>query len=124
LAYIDNNNNVYVSKYDAATDMYINPTQVTLNTAINNQFSIKLSPDGTILTLYKSILYIYRYNQVSTVYEYVQQLTYSYNNQQIDFFNVFISTSNYRILTANKYYYSYYERNDAKLVIFEGYKTY
>ncbi len=113
-----------MSKYDAATDMYINPTQVTLNTAINNQFSIKLSPDGTILTLYKSILYIYRYNQVSTVYEYVQQLTYSYNNQQIDFFNVFISTSNYRILTANKYYYSYYERNDAKLVIFEGYKTY
>jgi hypothetical protein len=103
LAYIDNNNEVYVSKYDAATDMYINPTKVTLNTDITNQFTIKLSPDGTILTLFKLYLYIYRYNKVSTVYEYVQALNYNYNGG-IDFYDVSISTSNYRIVTNNKYW--------------------
>jgi hypothetical protein len=117
LAYIDNNNDVYVSKYDAASDMYINLTKVILNTAVNNQYNIKLSPDGTILTLYKSILYIYRYNQVSTVYEYVQQLTYIYSGDQLDFFDVFISNSNTRIVTSNKYTYSNGFK-DKKLVIF------
>lgn len=83
--------------------MYINPIKVTLNTPITSQFTIKLSPDGTILTLFKLYLYIYRYNQVSTVYEYVQALNYDYNGG-IDFYDVYISRSNYRIVTNNKYW--------------------
>jgi hypothetical protein len=117
LAYIDNNNDVYVSKYDAATDKYINSVKIILNTAIDNLYTIKLSPDGTILTLYNTILYIYRYNQV--VYEYVQQLTYSYANNILDFTNVFISTSNTRIMTFHKS-----PDGKGKLLIFEGYTTY
>jgi hypothetical protein len=121
LAYIDNHNDVYVSKYDAGTDKYINSIKVILHTSIDNLYNIKLSPDGTVLTLYKSILYIYRDNQ--GVYEYVQQLTYIYNNVQVDFFDVFLSISNNRIMTANKYK-NESAINNAKLVIFEGYKIY
>jgi hypothetical protein len=121
LAYIDNNNDVYMSKYDAASDMYINPTKVILNTAINNKYNIKLSPDGTILTLYKSILYIYKYNQ--GVYEYAQQLTFIYANKQPEFVNVFISISNTRIMTVSNTEATNGGMN-AKLVIFEGYKTF
>ncbi len=72
LAYIDNNNNVYVSKYDGATDIYINPKKVTLGSTISSTYSIKLSPDGTILTIFELSLYVYRYNQVSNEYVYDQ----------------------------------------------------
>ena len=30
LSYIDNNNEVYISKYDSLNDIYTNPTKVTL----------------------------------------------------------------------------------------------
>jgi hypothetical protein len=68
IAYIDNNNEVYISKYDSVTDMYINPLKIILSNMIDNNYNIKLSDDGKLLILHAGRLYIYKYNEVMDIY--------------------------------------------------------
>ncbi len=76
LAYIDDKNQVYISKYDSATDVYTNPVKIILLSGINSNYNIKLSNDGKLLLLYNAKLYIYRYNEGLDIYEYLQEFIY------------------------------------------------
>ncbi len=62
LIYIDNSNNVYISKYDISSDLYTNPTTITLNSAINGNYRIKISSDTKTFFLFYKTVYRYYYN--------------------------------------------------------------
>jgi hypothetical protein len=98
LVYVDVSCNVYVSKYDATTDLYINPTKITLTYGIDSNHRITLSPDGKMFALHYRYVYYYRWDEGMQTYYFAYRYNVGY-----DIFDVYISPDNCRSIAVFLY---------------------